>query len=361
MDIHIDLIEKQIVIKENITTKGDINIKDTNEKNKVERNLIKPFDFFSINNIKITEKIKKNPYFFLQFDLFLHYNFIKIGELSEKYLQHNITKTSTNNKYILFTYKKIKHIDLDNFLLHLPRPKLFVFHIIDSFSKLLKSLLLLHEKKICFFNVSTKNIVFDKGFNPILRDFSTSLLLNNLDEAYLSQIIEKTEDYTLKPLETHVLFYLINNEEHTLSYSSVVSICDYFVENNPILDLFSEQYREKYNQTCVEVLKKYINKSRSEIISDIIKYSLTWDNYSFSILYLFFIGNFIKCFSLKECFLSKFSILLNKNIHPDPLKRENMNTTQLEFQKLFHEFVDWDFADNLSVEKYKLYLKMIKK
>jgi hypothetical protein len=177
----------------------------------------------------------------------------------------------------------------------------------------------------------------------------------------LSKIFEKSEDYTLKPLETHVLFYLINNEEHTLSYSSVVSICDYFVENNPILDLFSEQYREKYNQTCVEVLKKYINKSRSEIISDIIKYSFTWDNYSFSILYLFFIGNFIKCFSLKECFLSKFSILLNKNIQPDPLKRENMNTTQLEFQKLFHEFVDWDFASNLSVEKYKLYLKMIKK
>ena len=80
MDINTDLIEKQLVINDdNISELGN----DT-----VERNVIKEFDFITINNIKITEKMKQNqnPYFFLYFDLFSTYNFIKIGELNNKYL-----------------------------------------------------------------------------------------------------------------------------------------------------------------------------------------------------------------------------------------------------------------------------------
>ena len=351
MDINTDLIEKQLVINDdNISELGN----DT-----VERNVIKEFDFITINNIKITEKMKQNqnPYFFLYFDLFSTYNFIKIGELNNKYLEHYTEQK--NKKYVLFTYKNNKFIDLDIFLLNLPTPKLFVFHIIDSFTHLLKSLLILNEQNICFFNVSTKNIAFDNGFKPILRNFTKSLLLNNMEEEYLSNIIEKIDNYTLKPLEIHILFYLIHNEEETLSYSSVEFICDHFVENNSILDLFSEQYREGYYKLCLEVLKKYINKPKCEIIRDIIHYSFTWDNYSLSFLYLFFVGNLVKIFSLKDCFLSKFSILLNKNLHPDPLKRETLTNTQTNVNKLFSEYTEWDFVNNLSMGKYINYLKII--
>ena len=72
MDINTDLIEKQLVI-------NDDNISELGNDN-VERNVIKEFDFITINNIKITEKMKQNqnPYFFLYFDLFSTYNFIKI-------------------------------------------------------------------------------------------------------------------------------------------------------------------------------------------------------------------------------------------------------------------------------------------
>ena len=49
MDINTDLIEKQLVI-------NDDNISELGNDN-VERNVIKEFDFITINNIKITEKM----------------------------------------------------------------------------------------------------------------------------------------------------------------------------------------------------------------------------------------------------------------------------------------------------------------
>jgi hypothetical protein len=351
--INVDLIENHLVRNKN----------DSKNKDQVERNSIQLFDFTAVNNIRICEKIKKIPYFFLRFEIFLDYNFIKIGDLHEKTLeQYNVINVKNNDKYVLFTYKNANNILFNNFILHLPTPKLFVFHIIDSFGNLLENLLQLHKKKICFFNLNVKNIVFNtEAYKPILRNFSTSILLNHLNMSYVTDIIKCTEEYTytFKPLEVHVLFYLIHNNENTLSYSSIETICELFVKNSCILNLFSSQYREKYLQACIDVLKKYINTRKDEIIDDIIKYSTTWDNYSLCVLYLYFIGNFNKVFGLKECFLSKFSVLLNKNTNPDPLKRESLQTTQEEFHKLMDEYSDWRFVNDLSDEKYAYFLEKI--
>ena len=241
--------------------------------------------------------------------------------------------------------------------------KIFIFHIIDSFLYLLKSVLILNRNKICFLNVSTKTIAFDKSYKPVLSDFSLSIRMNNIhiDEAYLENIIQHTKNYTFKPLEIHVLFHLINNQEETLSYSTIETICDYFVKNNCIIDLFSQTYRENYYKLCVDTLKQYINKHKKEIITNILRFWYTWDNYSLNTLYLFFIGNFNKIFSLHDGFLGKFIILLTKNIHPDPSKRESLENTKKEFEKLFHEYPLWSFVNDLSDKKYAFFLEVLKK
>ena len=158
-----------------------------------------------------------------------------------------------------------------------------------------------------------------------------------------------------------MLFHLINNQEETLSYSTIETICDYFVKNNCIIDLFSQTYRENYYKLCVDTLKQYINKHKKEIITNILRFWYTWDNYSLNTLYLFFIGNFNKIFSLHDGFLGKFIILLTKNIHPDPSKRESLENTKKEFEKLFHEYPLWSFVNDLSDKKYAFFLEVLKK
>jgi len=349
IDINVELIKKQLSIPQNILN-----------RQQKDKNIIQVYDFFSINNINISEKLKQIPFYYLYFDLFTEHTFVKVGQINKKYIENYETVTrKKDEKYMLFSYKKKERIKFSHFFLHLPTPKLFVFYIIDSYLSLLKNVTTLYNQKICFFNISHKNIVFDNGFKPIFINFGESIVIDKLNEEYLFNIMENVGDYTLKPLEVHVLFHLIKNNESTLSYSSVESICDFFVKNNSLLSLFSLKYKDLFFDTCCDTLKKYINKPKNYIINDIIQYSHTWDNYSLSFLYLYFVGNINKTFSLKNCFLTKFSVLLNKNLHPEPLKRETIQNTQDLFNKLFEEYSEWSFANTLQDDKYKQLLKLI--
>jgi hypothetical protein len=46
-------------------------------------------------------------------------------------------------------------------------------------------------------------------------------------------------------------------------------------------------------------------------------------------------------------------MLLNKNIHPDPKKRETLQNTIDQFNELFETFTDWSFVNGISQENYK--------
>jgi hypothetical protein len=212
-------------------------------------------------------------------------------------------------------------------------------------------LIKLNDKNICFFELNTHNIVFSSNSRAFLQNFENSLLVSELNETYIKNIIKNIDNYTYKPIEIHVLFYLIVNNEETMSLSFIEQICSNYVKNMYILSLFSQSYTDSYEKACIEFLKKYINKPKSEILSDILKYYEYWDNYSISVIYLHIIGNISKFFSLKGTFINKFSLLLAKNIHPNPLKRDTLKQTFDNYDKLFDEFTDWSFIKGISNEK----------
>jgi hypothetical protein len=319
-----------------------------NEKTDKTISKIVPYCFFSINEINIVNIINKIPYNSNYYDIMIDYDFIDIGKISEDIIEN----VKLNNKqYIITHYNNEKHIDFPDFLFNNADKKQFLFNILNSYSNLLNSLIALNDKNICFFDLNTYNIVFLENSMPILQNFKNGLIVSELNESYIKQIIENTEIYTYKPLEVHVLFYLIINEQETLSLSFIESICYNYVKNMYILSLFSQSYRDSYEKECVETLKKYINVPKSEIISDILKYYKYWDNYSLTIIYLHIFGNISRFFSLKGTFINKFTLLLTKNIHPNPLKRETLNETKEKYHKLFNEFTDWSFINDVSNEK----------
>ena len=320
-----------------------------------ERNKIKLYDFSCLNEIQISEKIKKKlPNYVIYFDILTEFSNIK---LSSSGLQDEDLLDSTK-KHLLIQYSCEKRVKFYDFLLNLPESKLFIFHIIDSYSYLIRSLIMLNAKNICFFNLTSEKIVFDAiSLKPLLHDVEYSLYTRNLNEDYLCKIVDKMDDFSNMPLEIHVIFYLIKNNENTLSYSIISEICDNFVKNTRVLSIFSQIYRDNFKISCIETLKKYINVSKKEIIGNILSFSGTWDNYSLSILFLEIIGNMSRVFSLKDNFITKFSILLSKNINPVPSKREELNETLNKYNRLFIEYPDWSFINSISDEKMELLIE----
>jgi hypothetical protein len=257
-------------------------------KSALYKTKIKKYEFLSINEANIGEIIKTTPYYTNNYAIVEEYEFVNINQIDGKYSE----KINNNNRYLLFKYKNDSYV---NYSLNMG---------VDSLIYLLNSLIQLNDHNICFFNISPENIVInlDCGEKAIIVNFEQSLQLLKLNESYITNIIKTPNNYTYKPLEVHVLFYLIQNNLYSISYAFIEEICEKFVKECTWVN----------KDLCIESLQKYINKSKTYIINDILRYYDKWDVYSISLLYL---NTFTNPYIQTE---------LLKNIHPDPSKRNTL-------------------------------------
>jgi len=348
-NIEISKIKTHVLLEiNNEPYKNDSKIKKERETK------IKNKNFLSVNEVNISNIINKIPYYYNNYIIIEDFDFINIGQLNDKTIEKlNMNKINIDKKYLLINYRNKNIIYFNDFLFSFEKPKKLIFYLINVFPILLQNLIKLQKNSICFFNLSYDNIVFaeDCRENPLLQDFQLSLQISKLNEEYIKNIINSLNDYTLKPIEIHILFYLIKKDIKTISSSFIEEICEVYMKNLNILFFFSDCFKEKYKLACVQVLQKYINKSKKDIINDIIKKNDKWDIYSLSHLFLYIFGNIIKCFSLKGTFINKFVLELSKNIHPDSSKRSNLEDLLNNFNTLLESEKDWSFVNNVEDSK----------
>jgi len=327
------------------------NNQKTDNRKKYKTRIVE-LSFYSKNEVIVCDKIRNIPYYSNNFLIIEDYDFINISQINGNLMEKiNINTSQNDKKYLLFKYKNDNLVTFNDFLFNFLDHKQLIFHTIESFSYILMNLIKLNDINICFFNLSPQNIVynFNCGEKPQLQKFQQSLQINKLNEEYITNIIKNITDFTYKPLEVHLLFYIIQNNISMISNSFIEEICTIFVNKLSILTLFSDKYKDSYRLSCVESLKKYINLSKSEIISDILKHTEKWDVYSLSLLYLHIFGNISRFFSLKSTFLNKITIELSKNIHPEPSKRNNLQILNENYEKIFKEEKDWCYINKLKI------------
>ena len=318
------------------------------------RTKIVNYSHFSINEANISHKIKKIPYYSNFFTILDDYEELNISQLNENIIEK--LKNIDNSQYFLFKYSDKNSIDFVDFIYGFTSIKKLIFDIINSFQHLLSGLRILNENNICFFDISPKNIVFLENFRdkPVIRNFKFSLSVKKLDYTYFSNILNKLEDFTYQPLEIHILYYFIKHDIKTISYGFIEEFCENYVENLNILRLFSENYKKSYKEHCIITMKKYINMPKTKIIDDILERNDKWDVYGFSMIYLQIFGCISRIFSLKGTFISKITLELSKNLHPNSDKRMSLEETLESFNKLLNEEENWSFVnylDNLKLNQ----------
>lgn len=136
-------------------------------------------------------------------------------------------------------------------------------------------------------------------------------------------------------------------------------IVDIFIETKPFFSFFSQEYKENYKKEAILFLKPLINQPKSVIIHKMLSYVDTWDNYSLSVIFLHVIGHVSQSFDLKEDFMKHFLQLLSKNTNPNPLKRERLEESIYNWNKLFSVFTDWRFIKEIPLQKMKTLHKML--
>jgi hypothetical protein len=314
-------------------------------------NKIVNYSHFSINEANICHKIKKIYYYSNFFSILEDHEALNISQLNEDIIEK--LKDVDEKQYYLFKYNDKNAVDFIDYLYNFTSIKKLILDNIDAFQHLLYGLRILNENNVCFFDISPKNIVFLENYRekPVFSNFKFSLNLNKLDYTYISHILNKMADFTYQPLEIHILYYFVKHKLVTISYSFIEEFCEEFVENLNILRLFSENYKKSYKEQCIQTMRKYINRPTKEIIDDILERNNKWDVYGISMIFLHIFGCISRIFSLKGSFISRITLELTRNLHPDSDKRNSLENTLNIFNKYLNEQNDWKFVNNLDNKK----------
>jgi len=317
--------------------------KDTNIVTK-----IKPYNFFTKNEININNSLhllenKANRYITIT-----KATKLSINEVDDDII--NKTEISKGNEYILLKYEENECENIEGItrFLYNKGEKEYVYGVIESYFYIIKTFYQLQKEGIIYYNFSSERMKFKDIYNPhcLLYDFESSLMerkiklnenTNNTNKKeiieYFYNFIMKPQNFTFKPFEVHVLFYLYKMEEQYLSKYKISQIIDKYVEN--MGSILKGQTEKIINQECHQYMEQFINKNKKEIMVQLIMHYKTWDNYSVSILYLHLVENIIQGYKIQMRFMSKLQDILNQNLSQNPNQRITIEETINKFNDLF--------------------------
>lgn len=311
----------------------------------VKNDFIMMNELTNINNIKKIIDYKNNYY------VCEDSSELKIANLEDDMVDIKYIKEIKSDETLLISFEERELIYLKTYLKGLSSSTKYIFVLIDFYKHLLKSIGLLVEQDIIHNNINFDSIMVDKNCIPIISNFSFSIDISrpNIDQYIVNFFIEYDPSYLEWPLEFHILSYLLTNKLNSLSSYNIENIIHDVIKHNTILKTFGDSVVSSYKFDALEYFKKYENRSYDYILTDILKFSNTWDNYALSIMFLRILIGIHRTIDRKNKFIILFMKLLVSNIHLNPLKRLSIDSTTKQFNNLLDSLEPNDYKEVINL------------
>ena len=315
-----------------------------NKKQKIHK--IVQIDFFIQNELTNQTKLLKMTDMKQHFYLCENTSQLQITHIDDDdtKIKH---KYSKQDDTILLEFQDHKLIYFKNYLKALSSSTKYLLTIINSYKHLLNSIHLLVNNNIFHNHINFDSIVVDNSDRILLSNFSFSIDYSHTDiQQYIKHfIVAYDPSYLEWPIEFHILSYLLTNKLNSLSSYNIESIITEYINHNNILNTFGSAVVSSYKDESLKYFKKYVNQTYDYILTDILQYSHTWDNYALSILYLRILIGIHRSIGIKNKFIILFMKLLVTNIHLNPLKRVSIEMTIEKFDILLDSLEPKDYKD----------------
>jgi len=300
------------------------------------------------NEIKMSEKVKKIPYFFLYFSPIKTHIFLKISEIDEYFLESS--EFLENKAYVIISQEPPFYSNFYGFFENLTNSKEKIRFLLDSYVYLLKTIDVLSSHEIVYFDLNSEKVGFTKKKQPILHDFSKSFPTNE-NLLVLQKLLPKHDPtWATLPLEVHLLTFVNEKmrENQSISQENIENICKEFIVKNQVWGEICESAIKKHFNVCISSFS-IINESKEKIFEKLLQYAKTWDNYSLSALFLPFIIKMNKVLHNSNPFFLEFNLLLLLNMDPDPKKRLTPAQTIEKFEILFEKETNWQEVPSIDL------------
>lgn len=261
--------------------------------------------------IKIQSIIKTIPYFDLYFYTFFSYDEVKFGIMDT---EDDIEEITMQNKLVSLKYKYILQYSYEEYMLN----KKSIKYLFDIHSYLVRGISKLGPYNIIHFDIVNNNIIISQEV-PLIKISNKCLCL--LDSDFIKEykiLFNRHPNY--KPFEMHVIYYLLESAEQSISISNIYYLWDDYSKSQDKDD-------NKQSKDAINFFKMFINVPKQRIIEELLKYSTTWNQYFVSLFILRELKD--KHFSATNNFVLKWKEWLYTSTNIDPRKRNN-NRDQLD-------------------------------
>lgn len=253
---------------------------------------------------------------------------------------------ANKNMSILLEFENIELHYLKDYLPTL-NPTQYIHSIIYFYKHLLHSISLLVGLHIFHNHILFDSIVVSHDGYPLLSNFSFSIDYSRGDLKKHIQhfLLDYEPGFTEMPLELHMLSYLLTNKLNSLSSYNIENIINDFVDKNNILKTFGDTVVSSYKEDASKYYKKYVNQPFDYVLTDMLQYAHTWDNYALSILFLRILIGLHRTVNIQNKFIIFFMKLLVCNIHLSPLKRLTIAETVAQFESILDQMEAKDYKE----------------
>jgi hypothetical protein len=326
--------------------KNNKNKNKNNDNNKNKNDIISKIvtsHFFTTNEIMNVNNIKNIKNYKTRYYVFNTAKKLTLAQYDEDTHTHLRDKKDAS---MLLQYDNIPIIYLNTYLKTLSSSRIYIYQLVEFYRYIIVSIKLLVASNIVHNKINFDSILINNNELPLLTNFAFSIDISK-PELITHFFIDYCPDYISWPLEFHILAYFLTNKLESLSSFNIEKIIDEVSECNYILKTFGETLVKSYKTDAYEYFKKYINRSYEYIVTDILQFYNTWDNYALSIMYLRIFIGIHNSMQLEpgNKFIIFFMKLLVSNIHLNPLKRLSIDSTTNKFNNLLDSLEPKDFKE----------------
>ena len=241
---------------------------------------------------------------------------------------------SQNKKEVLVTYSAKKLVYLDSYLKRLSETNLrkCFCQLISFYKYLINSITKLVDIRLVHNNISLDTLIVDEQTEIL---FITKFgLTMDIRREKVIQFCSNQENFSnsknksLLPVEFHLLHYQMSNDT-SLSLHNIETIINKYLTFN-----LSNTLTNTLIPSVLSYYTKYVNKTSDYIVTDMIKYADTWDNFAASAAYKSILLNITKNLDQENNFISQFMKLLETNMSLIPTHRNTLANTLEQFDSI---------------------------
>jgi len=225
-------------------------------------------------------------------------------------------------------------------------PKKLIKRMIETHIYVLKSLNKLSSltPPIIHYDLKDNNIMYDEKLGvPIIIDFGLSFELDpnkGFDHAVaLEQYYVFYEKYPPWCIELVLLSYIVQRIADSKGIKSTISesdisllqdICNTFISENDVFNNngITKDEAEIFKQGINAFVSTYLGKTWETMFKDLQKNYASWDNYSISVIYLFYIQDLL--YEIESPIKDRYIALLKKIILYVPANSEEIHRSTID-------------------------------